>query len=103
MIPAPVSATPPERARLLVVDDDKIILDLLKRTFGRDYEVHPAASGQEALAVLAHETIDLLLTDQKMPHMTGLELIAEARKLQPDIQAILLTAYSDPEDLIAAI
>jgi len=93
----------PDRARLLCVDDDKIILDLLKRTFQLDYEVHCAPSGEEALAILQHERVDLILTDQKMPKMTGLELIAEARKLRPDVAAILLTAYTDPEDLIAAI
>src|SRR5690349_3868886 len=92
-----------DRAKLLCVDDDKIILDLLKRTFQKDYEVHAAQSGEEALKVLASESIDLILTDQKMPGMTGLELIAEARKKTPDLSAILLTAYTDPEDLIAAI
>jgi PAS domain S-box-containing protein len=85
------------------VDDDKIILDLLKRTFQRDYEVHVAHSGPEALGILETEGIDLILTDQKMPGMTGLELIAEARRRKHDLSAILLTAYTDPEDLIAAI
>ncbi len=86
-----------------MVDDDKIILDLLKRTFGTNYEVHAASSGQEALAILGQHKIDLLITDQKMPVMTGLDLIAEARKSIPELQAILLTAYTEPEDLIAAI
>jgi CheY-like chemotaxis protein/GGDEF domain-containing protein len=86
-----------------VVDDDKIILDLLKRTFDALYDVHSAASGAEALQVLAKTRVDLLITDQKMPGMTGLDLIAEARKTTPDLQAILLTGYTDPEDLIAAI
>jgi CheY-like chemotaxis protein len=93
----------PDRAHLLVVDDDRIILDLLRRTFSEHYEVTTAPSGIEALALLNTQRFDLILTDQKMPGMTGLELIAEARKLQPDQQAILLTAYTDPEDLIAAI
>lgn|GEM_PF-73355 len=92
-----------EQARLLIVDDDRIILDLLARTFAHEYEVHPANSGAEALEVLDRQPVDLVITDQKMPGMTGLELIAEARKRLPDLQAILLTAYTDPEDLIAAI
>jgi CheY-like chemotaxis protein/GGDEF domain-containing protein len=98
-VPSPTT----ERARLLCVDDDKIILDLLRRTFSREYDVHAAASGPEALQYLREHPIDLILTDQKMPGMTGLELIAEARKQTPDVAAILLTAYTDPEDLIAAI
>jgi PAS domain S-box-containing protein len=92
-----------ERATLLVVDDDRIILDLLKRTFAPSYAVHAATSGEEALQVLREHRVDLLITDQKMPGMTGLDLIAEARKTIPDLQAILLTAYTEPEDLIAAI
>jgi PAS domain S-box-containing protein len=87
----------------LVVDDDKIILDLLNRTFKPMYEVHSASSGEAALEVLAEHPIDLLITDQKMPGMTGLDLIAEARQRFPELQAILLTAYTEPEDLIAAI
>lgn len=91
------------RPRLLVVDDDKIILDLLRRTFGQAYEVEAAASGPEALEILARTRVDLMITDQKMPGMTGLELLAEARKGDPELTAILLTAYTDPEDMIAAI
>ena len=94
---------PVARESLLVVDDDKIILDLLCRTFKPMYEVHSASSGEEALSVLGEQRVDLLITDQKMPGMTGLDLIAEARKRLPEIQAILLTAYTEPEDLIAAI
>jgi PAS domain S-box-containing protein len=96
---------PPAHVResLLLVDDDRIILDLLGRTFRNTYEVYLACSGEEALTVLSEHRIDLLITDQKMPGMTGLDLIAEARKSIPDLQAILLTAYTEPEDLIAAI
>src|SRR5262245_55243397 len=92
-----------QRASLLVVDDDRIILDLLKRTFSSLYQVHAAPSGEEALKILQENQIDLLITDQKMPAMTGLELIALARKHVPELQAILLTTYTEPEDLIAAI
>jgi PAS domain S-box-containing protein len=91
------------RETLLVVDDDKIILDLLCRTFKPSYDVHAAASGEDALRILTEHRVDLLITDQKMPVMTGLDLIAEARKTFPELQAILLTAYTEPEDLIAAI
>ena len=99
----PPRARPKSRLALLIVDDDRIILDLLARTFAHQYEVHPASSGAEALEILDRQPVDLVITDQKMPGMTGLELIAEARKRLPDLQAILLTAYTDPEDLIAAI
>jgi PAS domain S-box-containing protein len=99
----PETPTAPSRATLLVVDDDKIILDLLKRTFQSAYEVHAAPSGDAGLAILQSTPIDLLITDQKMPGMTGLDLIARARETVHELTAILLTAYSEPEDLIAAI
>jgi PAS domain S-box-containing protein len=100
---ATVTLNVARRPRLLVVDDDKIILDLLRRTFGQAYEVEAASSGPEALEILARTRVDLMITDQKMPGMTGLELLAEARKADPELTAILLTAYTDPEDMIAAI
>jgi PAS domain S-box-containing protein len=95
--------TPASRETLLLVDDDRIILDLLKRTFEAHYQVVCASSGEAALALLGTQAIDLVVTDQKMPGMTGLELLARARQERPDLQAILLTAYTDPEDMIAAI
>jgi PAS domain S-box-containing protein len=108
--PAPLDGAPggvtirKERATLLVVDDDRIILELLRRTFGALYEVRSASSGEEAIEELKRDAaVDLLITDQKMPGMTGLELIAEARRVAPDLSAILLTAYTEPEDLITAI
>ncbi len=91
------------RPHLLLVDDDRIILDLLRRTFEAHYRISSASSGPEALKVLEREDIDLVLTDQKMPGMTGLEFLAAARQKLPDLTAILLTAYTDPEDMIAAI
>src|SRR5689334_14766994 len=103
-MPVAVAPVATDRATLLVVDDDRIILDLLKRTFSPLYEVHAAGSGEEALTIIKENAIDLLITDQKMPGMTGLDLISEARKQTgQDLQAILLTAYTEPEDLIAAI
>jgi PAS domain S-box-containing protein len=96
---------PPSRARptLLVVDDEEIVRDLLARTFAESYEVRTAASGSEALAQLALGRVDLLITDQKMPGLTGIELITRAREIQPDLEAIVLSAYTDPQDLIQAI
>jgi CheY-like chemotaxis protein len=96
-------AEPDARATLLVVDDEEIIRDLLARTFEGVYTVRTAASGTEALAQLALGAVDLLVTDQKMPGLTGIELIVKAREIQPDLEAIVLSAYSDPPDLIQAI
>ncbi|HEY3359786.1 MAG TPA: response regulator [Polyangia bacterium] len=94
---------PDPRHTLLVVDDEEIVRELLTRTFADSYRVRTAASGSEALAQLALGPVDLLITDQKMPGLTGIELITRAREIQPDLEAIVLSAYTDPQDLIQAI
>src|SRR4051812_15469727 len=71
--------------------------------FDRSCDVVTASSGTEALEVLRRRRVDLMITDQRMPDMTGTQLIADARKEGIDVTAILLTAYSSPQDLIAAI
>ena len=87
---------PVARESLLVVDDDKIILDLLCRTFKPMYEVHSAGSGEAALEVLRDTPVDLLITDQKMPGMTGLELLRELDAAGRTIPSLLITGLPDP-------
>lgn len=87
--------------RVLIADDDAIIRRGLRKTI--EWESHGmeivgvACDGQEALAMLKELGPHLLLTDIKMPQMSGIELMKEARRLYPDIQVILLTAYEDFE------
>ena len=90
---------------ILFVDDEPEVLELLRRTFtaADGYEPLTAQGGEEALRILAEREVDLLVTDQRMPGMSGVELIERARALQPDLCAILLTAYTDPRDVVAAI
>jgi signal transduction histidine kinase/DNA-binding response OmpR family regulator len=91
--------------RILFVDDEPEVLSLLSRAFSpRDgYEALTASCGEDALELLARREVDLLVTDQRMSGMTGIELIAAARRGNPDLCAILLTAYTDPQELVAAI
>ena len=88
---------------LLFVDDEANVLDVLTKMFERSFNVICCSSGPEALAVMRSQTIDLLITDQKMPEMTGTQLVAKARGEGLDPTTILLTAYSNPADLISAI
>jgi diguanylate cyclase (GGDEF)-like protein len=92
-----------QRYTLLFVDDEADVLGILSKTFEREFNVLTATSGREALAILREQQVDLLVTDQKMPEMTGIELVAAARDDGIDVTAILLTAYAQPDDLIAAI
>ncbi|GAA4389108.1 FAD-dependent oxidoreductase [Ornithinibacter aureus] len=100
------------RATILAVDDDPqvaraIVRDLQAR-YGSEYRVVRATSGDEALGVLAELTlrgrpVALLVSDQRMPGMTGIELMARVRETSPDTRLLLLTAYSDTDVAIRAI
>ena len=88
--------------KVLIVDDDPGTLNAL--SFGLSsmgHEVVTAKDGHEALDILdfsnnEERLVELLITDMRMPGMDGLELIHSARKLRPDIPAILMTAYGNP-------
>jgi signal transduction histidine kinase/GGDEF domain-containing protein len=90
---------------ILFVDDEPEVLLILRRSFPPEdgYETLTAPGGAEALEILKSRQVDLLVTDQRMPGMSGIQLVEEARRLDPDICAILLTAYTDPRDIVDAI
>ncbi|OGQ10208.1 MAG: hypothetical protein A2138_08610 [Deltaproteobacteria bacterium RBG_16_71_12] len=92
-----------KRFRLLLVDDEPDVLELLSETFADGYDVVTAPSGWKALDTLRADRVDLLITDQRMPSMTGVQLIERAKAELPQLPCIILTAYTDPVDLIAAI
>ncbi len=84
------------RTRLLIVDDDQGMRENLGELFeSLGYEVRTAANTPDALQVLDEVDVDLLLTDYKMPGPTGVELIEAARKRQPGLRAVLMTAFGD--------
>jgi DNA-binding response OmpR family regulator/signal transduction histidine kinase len=91
------------RGTLLFVDDEPDVLPLLSRLFEADFNVLTATSGPEALAIIREQQIDVLLTDQSMPKMTGIELVTAARAEGSDVTAILVTGHATPDELIAAI
>lgn len=90
--------------KLLVVDDELDNLELLHRTFRRNYDVYRASSGQEALDCLAkHGEMAIIISDQRMPKMNGTEFLSLTTDDYPDTIRIVLTGYTDVEDLVAAI
>jgi DNA-binding response OmpR family regulator/signal transduction histidine kinase len=91
------------RYTLLFVDDEPDVLEILTRTFEGRFHILTANSGEEALKLLRAHPVEVLMTDQKMPGMSGIELVARAREEGFDVTAILLTAFTEPDDLIAAI
>ncbi len=85
------------RGRILFVDDESMLADLGYRMLSRlGYEVIALTDGREALERLRNnpQAYDLLITDQTMPHVTGVELITAARDIRPDLPTILCTGYS---------
>ena len=81
---------------VLVVDDEPHILQAIKRLLRRDgYEIHLAENGPAALEMLAHREVAVIVCDQRMPGMTGAEVLAESARLQPDAFRITLTGYTD--------
>lgn len=92
------------KLRLMVVDDESDNLDLLYRTFRRDFEVFKAASALEALKILDREgEMSIIISDQRMPKMSGIEFLSRTVEEFPDTIRIVLTGYTDVEDLVSAI
>jgi two-component system response regulator HupR/HoxA len=88
---------------LLLIDDEPANLQKMHRTFVDQYNVHLAQTGEEALQVLKVHPVDAVITDQRMPRMSGIEFLDAARKEKPDLVRIILTGYADVNDLIEAI
>lgn len=83
---------------ILIVDDDDLVRKVLARVLSRNgCEVVTAGSGDEALAVLAFRPVQLVVSDLRMPSMTGLELMAQVQKRWPQTQRLILTAEYDDE------
>jgi signal transduction histidine kinase/response regulator RpfG family c-di-GMP phosphodiesterase len=93
-----------EKPKILVVDDEPDNLDLLYRTFYREFKVLRAESGPKALEILSNEPdIAVIISDQRMPSMSGTEFLSLTATRYPDIIRIILTGYTDVEDLVEAI
>lgn len=89
--------------RIMIVDDETANLRTLLRLFRQDYEVITAESGTEALNLLQKYDVALLISDQRMPEMSGIELMKQTVALRPQMVKILLTGYTDVEALIESI
>src|SRR5579883_902868 len=93
-----------KKAKMLVVDDEPDNLDLLYRTFRRDFQVLKAESGVRALELLASEgEVAVIISDQRMPEMKGTEFLSRTVPQFPDTMRIILTGFTDVEDLVEAI
>lgn len=93
-------------ATVLVVDDEARILSAVQRTLRREgYEILTAETPAEALALLAERSVDLIVSDQKMPGMSGLEFLARAIVLRPSAARLLITGWTEevPREAMEAL
>ncbi len=88
---------------VLLVDDEELNLQVLRQFLEDRWRVHEAASGAEALAIAEKVPLDVVIADQRMPGMTGVEMLAELRRRRPDVAGIVLTAFADMPSLEGAI
>ncbi len=97
---------------IVTVDDERDVLHAverdLRRKYGKDYRILGTDSGNEALGLLQQlktrgDSLALMLADQRMPHVSGLDVLGQAMRLFPQAKRALLTAYADTNAAIAAI
>ena len=88
---------------ILYVDDEETNLRIFKTAFKREYNILVASSGQEAIEIMRNNSVHLLITDQKMPEMSGTQLLEQTVVEFPDIIRIILTGFSDIESIVRAV
>ncbi len=91
------------KINILYVDDEQNNLVSFKATFRIKYNIHTAISGEDAIKILRANPIDIIITDQRMPNMTGVEFLESILDEYPDPMRILLTGYADLNAVIDAV
>jgi response regulator RpfG family c-di-GMP phosphodiesterase len=89
--------------KILIVDDEPANLRMLERLLNLENDVLTASSGTEALELLSRHDISLIISDQRMPGLTGIEFLKQAAQMRPQTVRIILTGYTDVNDLVEAI
>ena len=93
-----------EKKRILVIDDDEYIRESIKETLIRKgFELHSAENGRDALESFQKGSFDMVISDMKMPGMSGIELLEKIKKLDPDVPFLMITAHGAIESAVEAI
>jgi ATP-dependent Lon protease len=83
-----------DRKSILIVDDEEIIREFLLEVLGEDYQISVACDGDEAIERIKDKKFDLIITDLKMPRVSGEEVVKFARRQDPDCQVVVISGYS---------
>jgi len=102
-VPEAVARPAPKLPSVLFVDDEERVLNALRALARRSFEVETASGGAQALARLRERRFHVLVSDQRMPGMSGVELLREARALAPDTVRLLLTGYADLAAIVGSV
>lgn len=92
-----------DKPKILLVDDEERILRSLSMLLRTQYQIFATSDGHEALRILKQEKVHVIISDQRMPIMTGTELLRQAKEIAPDTIRILLTGYSDADAALDAL
>ena len=92
-----------DKARILFVDDEKRVLNAMRGLFRRDFELFLTTEGADAIRIATENEIDVIVADQRMPGMTGIEVLGKVKELAPRTVRILLTGYADPSAIEGSI
>jgi response regulator RpfG family c-di-GMP phosphodiesterase len=95
--------TPTSKHCLLVVDDEADVCDSVHDLLRREFRVLRATSASEGFRLMQEEEVHIIMTDQRMPHITGVELLAKVKARSPNAIRLLFTGYADLESIISAI
>ena len=91
------------KRKILIVDDEQSVLNLLNKRLQQDFEVHLANSGAEAIALFEKHDFDLVITDIRMPGIDGLDLLRVLKKISVNCEIIIMTAFADTQIAISAL
>ncbi len=91
------------KPKVLFVDDEKRVLNSMRALFRRDYELHLTTEGEEAIRIAEAEGVDVIIADQRMPGLSGVEVLGEVRRRVPSAVRILLTGYADLDAIEGSI
>ena len=94
---------PPTKHCLLIVDDEPDVCDSVQALLRREFRVLKANSAQEGFQIMQQEEVHIIMTDQRMPQITGVELLTRVKSKNPQAVRMLFTGYADLESIIAAI